>query len=296
MRLLVFGADGQVGRALAAAAGPRGVELALLDRRAADLCDPAAVAAAIEAAGADLVVNAAAYTAVDRAESDAATAFAVNEAGPAAIAEACARHDLPLVHFSTDYVFDGAGERPYREDDPTGPLGVYGRSKLAGEVAVRARWPRHLVLRTSWVYAAWGHNFVRTMLRLAEERDALSIVDDQRGCPTAAPDLAAAVLAIAPALLRPEAAWGTYHAAGAGIVSWYGFACEIFRLRERLTGRAGPALRPIPTSAYPTPAPRPRNSALDCALLRQTFGVALPPWQDSLERVLQRLLAAEQAG
>jgi len=290
VRVLVFGRFGQVGRALVDAAPRFGIEATALGRDQVDITDRAVVLDAVGRLRPDAVVNAAAYTAVDRSESDVEAALAVNGAGAGHVAEACRAAGVPLVHVSTDYVFDGRKPAPYVETDPVNPLGAYGRSKLAGERAVADAWSRHLILRTSWVYAPVGHNFVRTMLRLAGERSELSVVDDQHGCPTAAEDLAALVCDLLSRGDGLEGRWGLYHAAGAGVTTWCGFAREIFRQREALTGLAGPVVQAVPTSAYPTPTPRPPNSALDCSRLRATFGVSLPAWPDSLRRCLRTLL------
>ena len=280
MRLLVFGRTGQVARELARIAP----DATYLGREEADLADAAACAAAVEAAAADAVINAAAWTGVDAAEKNPDAAFAVNGAAPAAMARACAARGLPLVHLSTDYVFEGSGNRPWRPDDPTGPLGVYGASKRAGEEGVRAAGGAHAILRTSWVFSAHGANFVKTMLRLGRERDALRIVADQVGGPTPAAAIARACLAIAGGLLDDPARAGTYHFSGAPDVSWADFARAIF-------AEAGldVAAEDIATAEYPTPAPRPLNSRLDCAAIEAAFGLARPDWRAGLRDVLAEL-------
>lgn len=280
MTLLVFGETGQVARELAARA-PGAV---YLGRDKADLSDPAACAAALRAANPSVVINAAAYTAVDKAEEEEELATRVNGAAPGAMAAAAAELGVPFVHISTDYVFDGAGTAPFAPGDPVGPLGAYGRSKLAGEEAVRAAGGPHAILRTSWVVSAHGNNFVKTMLRLGVARDSLTIVADQVGGPTAAGDIAAACLAIADQLAADPGKTGTYHFAGAPDVSWADFAREIF-------GQAGLdcAVTDIPSAAYPTPARRPRNSRMDCASLEAAFGIARPDWAESLSRILRDL-------
>lgn len=297
MKILLFGASGQVGWELQRSLAPLG-ELVALGRGGApglcgDLSDPAGVAATVRQVRPDAIVNAAAYTAVDRAESEPAEAMAVNAAGPAALAQAAAQAGACLVHYSTDYVFDGSGSRPWREDDPTGPLGAYGRSKLEGERAIVAALPRHLVLRTSWVYAARGGNFARTMLRLARERTQLTVVDDQFGAPTGAELLADVSAHALRALLADPSRAGTYHVAAAGETSWYGYARFVvgkaLQAGEKLM--AGPQqVLPVPTSAFPTPARRPHNSRLDCARFRATFGLALPPWEQGVERMIDEIL------
>ncbi len=280
MRLLVFGRTGQVATEL----GRIAPEATYLGREAADLADPAACAHAIEGAEVDAVINAAAWTGVDAAEEHRDAAFAVNGAAPAAMAEACAARALPLVHISTDYVFDGSGDRPWRPDDPTAPLGSYGASKLAGEEGVRAAGGMHAILRTSWVFSAHGGNFVKTMLRLAESRDRLTIVADQVGGPTPAAAIARACLVIAEGLRDEPARSGTYHFSGAPDVSWADFARAIFAEAGREV-----TVEDIPSSEYPTPAPRPLNSRLDCAATQAVFGLSRPDWRAGLREVLAEL-------
>ena len=280
MTILIFGETGQVARELAM----RAPDAVYLGRDQADLADPAACAAALTRAAPSAVINAAAYTAVDKAEEDEALATCVNGAAPGAMAVAAADLGVPFVHISTDYVFDGAGTAPFAPGAPVAPLGAYGRSKLAGEEAVRAAGGVHAILRTSWVVSAHGNNFVKTMLRLGAERDSLSIVADQVGGPTAAGDIAAACLEIAAQLLTDPGKTGTYHFAGAPDVSWADFAREIF-------GQAGLdcAVTDIPSAAYPTPAKRPANSRMDCSALEATFGIARPDWAESLSGILRAL-------
>lgn len=256
---------------------------------------PGAVAAAIGAHAPDLVINAAAYTAVDRAEEDRAAAFRINAEAVGEIAEAAAAAGAALIHISTDYVFDGTKPAPYREDDPVGPVNVYGASKLAGERAALATNPRTVILRTAWVYAPWGRNFVTTMLRLGAERDRIRVVGDQTGCPTSAIDLARACLAIAPRLGGAGADadfWGIHHFAGTGPpASWAAFATEVFRFAETL-GQAAPAIEAIPSADYPAAAQRPANSALDCSKYARVFGAAPPEWRSSLARDIATFLEA----
>ncbi|WP_199260819.1 dTDP-4-dehydrorhamnose reductase [Paracoccus binzhouensis] len=278
--LLVFGRTGQVATELARLApGAR-----FLSRDRADLSDPAACAAAIRASGCAAVLNAAAYTAVDRAESEPDLAHRINAEAPAAMARAAADLGLPFLHLSTDYVFDGSGARPWSETDPTGPLGVYGASKLAGEQGVAAAGGQWAVLRTSWVFSAHGANFVRTMLRLGAERDALRVVADQQGGPTPAADIAAACLTMLAAMCADAGRGGLYHFAGAPDTSWAGFAREIM-------AQAGLSCRvtDIATADYPTPARRPANSRLDCAAILRDFGINRPDWRAGLAQVLQEL-------
>lgn len=290
-RILIIGRSGQLARALGAADWPAGIELVRQGREAIDLARPASVAAAVVAARPDLVINAAAYTAVDKAESEPDLAFTVNRDGPAALAEACHQLGAPLIHVSTDYVFDGAKAGPYVEEDPVGPVSVYGASKEAGESAVRARLPAHVILRTAWVYAPEGQNFVRTMLRLGRERPELRVVDDQHGCPTAAAELARGVQAAALKLLAGGRDHGTFHFCGAGATTWFCFAQAIFEL----AGEPRPRLTAIPTSAYPTPAHRPANSVLDSSKFARLYGVTARPWRESLAHCLGEIAALRQS-
>ncbi len=286
MRLLMFGASGQVAREVRRRAEP-GIKLTTLNRAEADLTDPAACAAAIEEREADVILNAAAYTNVDGAEDEEALATLVNGAAPAAMAQAAAGKGVPFLHISTDYVFDGTGTAPWSPKAPTAPLGAYGRSKLAGEEGVRGAGGVHAILRTSWVFSAHGRNFVKTMLALSQSRPELTIVADQVGGPTAAGDIAEALLRIAAAFHRGEGATGTYHFSGAPDVSWADFAREIFARAGRAT-----SVTDIPSSAFPTKARRPGNSRLDCASLETVFGIPRPDWRRSLSTVLNEL--AEQ--
>ncbi|MGB6347499.1 MAG: dTDP-4-dehydrorhamnose reductase [Methyloceanibacter sp.] len=289
-KIMVFGAGGQIGRHLIESCSRAGCEAVGLTRAEADICEPAAVAEAIGRHAPTTIVNAAAYTAVDKAESESEQAFAVNRDGAAVLARAAAKAGLPLIHLSTDYVFDGLGRTPYREDDPVGPQGAYARSKEAGEGAVRDAHDRHLILRTSWVYGPFGTNFLRTMLQVGAERDELAIVDDQTGCPTATVDIAAAIMAMAASAERGDfTAWGTYHYAGADAVTWHGFATMIFAEAAKF-GRKSPRLRPIATADYPTTAPRPAYSVLSPEKIRRIFGIEPRPLRDSLVESLERLL------
>lgn len=286
--LLVTGCKGQVGTELLARAPAHGVRTRGLDLPELDITEPADVRAAMD--GVDGVINAAAYTAVDKAESEPELAHAVNEMGPRVLAEACATAGVPLLHISTDYVFDGTKNGPWREDDPINPLGVYGASKAAGEAAVRAVWSRHLILRTSWVYSAHGGNFVKTMLRVGAERDTLRVVDDQIGAPTAAGDIAETLLLIARAYGSGRSdGFGTFHFTAAGTTSWAGFAEATFAAAAPVWGRR-PVVEPITTADYPTPAKRPANSVLDCGRIVRVFDPPRRQWQDALTEVLGDLL------
>lgn len=296
MNILVLGASGQVGHALMRASWPVGSHVVGLARPVVDLRDPTSLERAMTEHAPALVVNATAYTAVDKAENDQDAAFAINRDGPAHLAALCAARNAALIHISTDYVFDGAKPSPYVEDDPVAPINVYGASKEAGEAAVRATTPRHVILRTSWVYAAHGSNFVKTMLRLGRERAELGVVADQTGAPTAANDIAAAILRIVTRIQEQpdDVPWGTYHLTGTGETTWFGFAERIFERLEREEGRR-PTVKPIATIDYPTPARRPINSRLDGSRLRAAFGVTPPHWTDSLDRVLDELFNQQPA-
>jgi dTDP-4-dehydrorhamnose reductase len=285
-RILVFGAGGQIGRELVAKAHGRAVGFA---RAAADITDEAAVRRAVRDFPPAALVNAAAYTQVDKAESEQDEAFRVNCGGAAVLARAAAEAEVPFIHISTDYVFDGTAGRPYREDDPVAPLGAYGLSKAEGDAAVRQLCPRHLILRTAWVYSPRGNNFVRAVLRLAADRPELRIVDDQIGCPTAAADIAGAILEILLQVDLPGfTAWGTYHYRGADIMSWCGFAKVIFELAA-VHGQQTPRLVPIASAGYPTPARRPAYSVLATDKLEATFGIRPRPLRASLEECLRAL-------
>ena len=288
MKLLVTGANGQVGRALVEAGGE---EVVGLDRAALDITDRAAVHRSVTEHAPSLVVNAAAYTAVDRAEAEAERAFAVNRDGPAHLAAACAEAGVPLVHLSTDYVFDGTKGKPYRESDTPHPLGVYGQSKWAGEEAVREHVDRHVIVRTSWVFGTHGANFVRTMLRLMQERDTLRVVADQHGNPTAAADIARAVLEIAEQVHDGgDAPWGTYHFAGRPATTWHGFAEAILDEARRHGPVRTTHVEAIPTSAYPTAASRPLDTRLDSTRLAEAWGIEAPPWRPALRAVVSSRL------
>ena len=279
MTTLVFGRSGQVAKELARLAP----DAVFLGRDQADLSDPAACAAAIRAHRPAVVINAAAWTAVDKAESEEAAATVVNGDAPTAMAQVCAELEIPFLHISTDYVFDGTDEAPFAPEHPTAPLGAYGRSKLKGELGVRAAGGNHLILRTSWVVSAHGANFVKTMLRLGRERESLTVVGDQIGGPTPAAAIAAALLTAAQAMQAGQQG-GTHHFSGAPDTSWADFAREIM-------ARAGLACRitDIPTSAYPTPARRPANSRMDCASLTAAFGIERPDWRGGLDDILREL-------
>jgi dTDP-4-dehydrorhamnose reductase len=278
MKILMFGQTGQVATEVG-----RQADMIALGRDVADLCNPDALRAAIAQHQPDVVLNTAAYTAVDRAEEEEDLAMAINGVAPGVMAAVCAAQAIPFLHVSTDYVFDGSGTAPWTPEDSVDPQNAYGRTKLAGEVAVRAAGGSHAILRTSWVFSAYGANFVKTMLRLGASRDALTVVSDQIGGPTPAADIASTLLKMAHQMIDGQRG-GTYHYAGAPAVSWADFAREIFKqaaLNVVVTG--------LPTSEYPTAASRPLNSRMDCGSLAQDFGIAPPPWKDGLRSVLAKL-------
>lgn len=279
MTILVFGASGQVATELQSQA-----DVIALDRDQADLSVPEQCAKAILAHAPEVVINAAAYTAVDRAEEEEALATTINGDAPAAMAGACNEAGIPLVHISTDYVFAGDGDTPWLPTDPVAPRNAYGRSKLAGEEAVRAGGCAHAILRTSWVFSAYGNNFVKTMLRLSETRDALTIVNDQIGGPTSARAIAAACLTMAQQLVDDPGKSGVYHFSGQPDTTWAGFATAIFEQAGRQVAVTG-----IPTAEYPTPAARPLNSRMNCDSVKGVFGVDRPDWREELADVLRAL-------
>lgn len=298
MKVVVTGANGQLGWSLAQRAGE--YEILAFDHDGLDITDAAAVQHTLENSGADVVINAAAYTAVDKAEQEPELAFAVNCQGPRHLASACADLQIPLLHVSTDYVFDGTKRGAYRENDPAAPLGVYGRSKWEGEEAVRQALAAHIILRVSWVFSEHGHNFVKTMLRLAGQREQLKVVADQQGCPTYAGDIATVLLTLAervvlqqPVLAKEgdtlSSLWGTYHYCSTPPTTWHGFAQTIVALARAYEPLRVTEIMPISTQEYPTPAARPLNSVLDCTLLRARFGIEPNSWQTALGVMLKAL-------
>lgn len=296
MRIAVTGKTGQIVSSLLERGAIAGHEVIALGRPEMDLADPASVVQALDEVASDVIVSAAAYTAVDKAESDSTLAHAVNDAGAGAVAQAAHRLGVPLVHVSTDYVFDGRLERPYVESDPTEPTGVYGASKLAGEQAVLAAYgDNSAVLRVAWVYSPFGANFVKTMLRLAGDRDELGVVADQVGNPTSALDIADAILQVATNMISDDSRSlrGVFHMTAQGDASWAEFAEAIF---SGSAARGGPSalVKRITTADYPTPAMRPANSRLDCGLIARVHGVVLPDWRQSLETVMGRLQPAQR--
>ena len=289
-QVLVFGRSGQLALELARNPWPAGYVATCHGRDSCNLLAGGDPAALIEQFTPALVVNAAAYTAVDRAESEPEAAYALNREAAGRIATACARHGLPLVHISTDYVFDGTKTAPYVEDDPIAPISVYGASKAEGETAVRDALDRHVILRTAWVYSPFGSNFVKTMLALGATRDRLRIVTDQRGSPTAAGEIARAIIAMTERLAAGGASFGTYHFAGGGEATRYEFADAIFD-RAVVNGRRRPILEPAGSAEFPVPARRPANSALNCARLARDWGIVSRPWRHALDATVDEILA-----
>jgi dTDP-4-dehydrorhamnose reductase len=304
-RILLTGVSGQVGGDLLPLIQSVGTVIAPL-RLDLDLADAASVHRFVMREKPDWIINPAAYTAVDKAESESALAYAINADAPRALGAAAAELGIPVIHFSTDYVFDGAGTKPWAETDATAPLGVYGASKLAGELALAASGAAHLIFRSSWVYSGRGKNFLLTILRLAQQKDELRVVDDQRGAPTWSRDLARLVVHVMKKMISQcggspgsaqdavRSVQGVYHAANSGEATWFSFAQEFLRLAvEARPGTKMARLVPIPTSEYPTPARRPANSRLDCSRLQKVFGVTLPPWHQATAAVIAEILNSQ---
>lgn len=292
MIIVVTGSNGQVGWELCRQARNRGFTVHGCDHSRLDITQMASVANILKTHRPDIIINAAAYTKVDQAETEREQAFEVNHQGAVCLAEGCAQANIPLIHISTDYVFDGTADTPYRETDPLSPLGVYGQSKAAGEEEIRKRLARHVIVRTSWVYGTHGRNFVKTMLRLGKEQEVIGVVNDQFGCPTASADIADAILSMAKQLQHEASpAWGTYHYCGQGITTWFDFAREIFKIATLLGYTGTPKINAISTSEYPTAVRRPAFSALNCDRLVQTFKIHLNPWQQSIAQTLKAILS-----
>lgn len=289
--ILVAGGAGQVARAMANLPVPAGIRIVTRGRPQLDLLEPRSIESAFEDLKPDLVVNAAAYTAVDQAESEEAAAFALNATAAGELAATAARSGVPMIHISTDYVFDGTNAEPYMESDPVAPLGVYGRSKLAGEEAVAAANPDHVILRTAWVYSPVGKNFIKTMLRVGSARDELGVVHDQRGNPTSAADIAAGILEIATQVLsgKTPVKPGVYHMTAQGEASWAEFAEHIFQCSAKAGGPVADVKR-ITSAEYPTPVARPANSRLNCTKIAEAYGVVLPHWQGSTQACVEQLV------
>lgn len=286
MKVLITGCNGQVGQCLVTQLEGK-AEVLAMDRQQLDITEQAAVFATVSAFSPDYIINAAAHTAVDKAEEEVDLSFAINRDGPKYLAEAAKNCGAVMLHISTDYVFDGEGYRPYKESDSVGPKSIYGQSKLAGEQAVAEVLEEHLILRTAWVFGEYGNNFVKTMLRLAKSRDELSIVSDQFGGPTYAGDIASALLTMINNIEQGKVPkWGTYHYSGMPYVSWYEFAKKIFEIAvEKEVLSVSPSLSAISTSAYPTPAKRPLNSRLDCGYIHDEFGIKFSDWLAALENI-----------
>jgi dTDP-4-dehydrorhamnose reductase len=290
VKILVFGDKGQLGRHLLQAAKENGIDVAGADLPDCDITDAADVGNALDQGGpVTTVINAAAYTEVDNAENNKALAYAVNRDGPAHLAVACRQRGIPLIHISTDYVFDGMQIRPYRPDDTVGPQGVYACSKAAGEEAVRTQWEHHLIVRVSWLFGRYGHNFVKTMLRLGRQNETVHVVDDQIGSPTYAGDLAKTLILMADRIERAFSDWGTYHYCNQGALTWYAFARRIFAFARPYEKLAVREVIPILTAHYPTPAPRPHYSVLDCSTFDAIFEIERRPWDAALKEMLATL-------
>jgi dTDP-4-dehydrorhamnose reductase len=286
--VLVTGGSGQVGQSLARLA-PEGVELVMPKRDELDLSDPESCADMVASREWSAVISSGAYTAVDKAEADVSAAWAANAIGPAALAAASAKAGIPILHLSTDYVFDGSQPGFYTEDAPVAPIGVYGASKEGGEQAVRTANPKHVILRTAWVVSPFGNNFVKTMLRLGADRPELRVVGDQYGCPTSALDIAATLLTLLEKIRSGDAAWGTYHFVNAGDTSWHGLASALID-RAATHGRPHPTVTAITTADYPTPAKRPANSRLSTARLTEAFGIQPRPWREAIDEIVDELI------
>ena len=290
MKVLITGANGQLGRELVRLGRQPEFEVHGLSRQQLDITNRRQIHQIFEKISPSLIINAAAYTQVDRAETETDLAYAVNQKGPADLSRYCAENHLPLIHISTDYVFDGTKGQPYEEDDPMTPLGVYGQSKAAGETAVRSVLPNHIIVRTAWLYGVYGNNFVKTILKLASEKTALRVVADQFGSPTNAADLAEAVLTIARKIsAKKKIDWGTYHYCCRGITSWHGLAEKILELAAPHTTLRARKVEAITTPEWPTPAKRPPYSVLNCSRLTSQFGIEPRPWQKSLKHTIERI-------
>lgn len=298
MRVVLLGSHGQVGWELRRALAPLGDVFALGREQGADLRWPDELAATVHRVAPDIIVNAAAYTAVDQAESEPELAHTINAEAPAVLARQARELGAWLVHYSTDYVFDGGGERPWRESDRTGPINVYGRTKLAGEEAIRQSGCAHLIFRTSWVYAAHGKNFIRTMLRLAAARDTLQVIDDQHGAPTGAELIADTTAHALPVIIANPGLAGLYHLAADGETTWHGYACSVIAQARHAgwpVNVADAHIAAVATDAFPLKAPRPENSRLDCRRLEEAFGLKMPSWRCGVDRVVAELLASDMA-
>jgi dTDP-4-dehydrorhamnose reductase len=288
----IIGSNGQLGSELVRQGEASGIKLLPLDLPHFDITDAVDVEKQLRTGDISLVINAAAYTDVDRAEKETEQAFAINCEGTYNLASLCNEIGVPLIHVSTDYVFDGKKEGAYGETDPVSPIGVYGRSKAAGESEIRKHLSEHMIIRTSWLYGLRGRNFVKTMLKLGRDKETIRVVADQWGCPTSAADLAGAILRVADQINeRADIQWGIYHFCGDGITSWHGFAETIFEVAKTYDSFAVTQILPITTAEYPTPAQRPASSVLDCSKIRKKFGIQPRPWRESLAEVIEKLLS-----
>lgn len=291
MKILIIGSNGQLGWELCRRSSTKKNTISAVDLPEFDITDQFDVYNKIQDELPDIIINSAAYTAVDNAESDEINANKVNHKGPLNLSLACRNLDIPLIHISTDYVFDGTKGAPYTHNDPVSPIGIYGKGKEAGESEIRRNLEKHIIVRTSWLYGVYGNNFVKTMLKLAKEHEVIRVVDDQVGCPTFAGDLAESLLSIAESIaVGKNVSWGTYHYCGSGIVSWYDFACQIFEIAVRYSDLKVKSVIPIATSEYPTAAERPVYSALDCSGIKENFGINQRDWKKSLEEMLHELM------
>ncbi|MBW2569552.1 MAG: dTDP-4-dehydrorhamnose reductase [Deltaproteobacteria bacterium] len=291
MKILVTGSKGQLGSELISQGKQFDFEILPFDLPELDITDIIQVEKILSKSQPSLVINAAAYTNVDSAESEQTLAYKANRDGPANLAKACAKAKIPLIHISTDYVFDGREKTPYIETDPVSPTGVYGKSKEQGEAEVRSHLNQHIILRTAWLYGIHGHNFVKTMLKLGRKKKIIKVVADQYGCPTSSDDLAEAVLTIADDIRNnSKIKWGTYHYCGQGITTWHKFTETIFEITKQYDSTGIPRIEPVTTAEYPTKAKRPAFSALDCSLIYKNFGISAKPWQESLKRTIRALI------
>ncbi len=295
MKAIISGANGQVGWELTRKSRIGKIEIAGFSHQILDITDIHSIQKVVDKYRPDIFINAAAYTSVDQAESEPDMAFAVNRTGPANIARVCKKLKIPLIHISTDYVFDGSAPIPYTEEHPVSPIGVYGKSKWEGEKIIRATLFSHIIIRVSWVFGGHGNNFVKTMLRLGKTGNPIKIVDDQQGCPTPARDIAAVIWKIVELIInsKDQSLWGTYHYCGSGETTWYGFAKEIFTLAEPLLNYQSPDIIPVATSEYPTLAKRPANSVLSCKKIKNKMGIIIQPWTTELYNVLKGTIKNE---
>jgi len=294
MKILLTGANGQLGHEIAEQGKSLSFDILSTDLQDLDITNKNQVQHTFDAFHPALVINAAAYTNVDRAEIEPKTAFAINAEGPDILANACMKADIPMIHISTDYVFNGKKKTPYLETDPVSPLGVYGSSKEAGEAKMRDQLKKHIIIRTAWLYSVHGHNFIKTMLKLFKQKTKLTVVDDQYGSPTSAQDLANAVLIIAGCVQRKQdQKWGTYHYCGQGETTWYEFACTILEMAKPYNGFQTNEIEPIATEQYPTPAKRPQYSALNCNRIKKNFNIDTKIWQDSLAVSIKQIMSTK---